>query len=164
MTPRGWVIALVVGGLIWLAIFWTIAEKGTRSHTELAVVVSTTLAPPTTTTTTAPVPPTNAPSTSMPRSHETAPIVASEGDGIWHALAACESGGRWHIFDSLHSGGLQFAYATWRQAGGTRYASAPHLATPGQQIQIAREWLRRTSPRQWPVCGPRVGLTMAAAA
>ena len=98
--------------------------------------------------------------------------------GNWQNLADCEAGERrkhpdgsyevlvgtanWHVHDRLHSGGLQFAYSTWRRAGGLRFAPAAHLATMAQQIQVAKDWLRRTSPRQWPTCGPVVGLSMLA--
>lgn len=109
--------------------------------------------PPTTSTTVA-----ITTSTSMPRSHETAPI------GVWDSLAACESGGRWHLTEGGHEGGLQFLHSTWVAAGGRRFAEHAYDATREQQIEIAKGWLARTSPNQWPECGPRVGLTMAAAA
>jgi hypothetical protein len=166
MSTRTMVVAIVIGVTLFvLATLWSVTEKGMSASTHV-VTTGTSSTTVTTTTSTLPPPPpsTTTPSTSMPRPHTTAPMVRPADGSVWDRLASCESNGRWHIFDSLHSGGLQFAYATWRQAGGTRFASMPHLASREQQIQIAKEWLRRTSPRQWPVCGPRVGLTMADAA
>lgn len=32
-----------------------------------------------------------------------------------------------------------------------------------EQVVVAKRWLARTSPKQWPTCGRRVGLTKAAA-
>jgi hypothetical protein len=91
----------------------------------------------------------------------------------WQRLADCESGdrytdksgrvhiipntARWHI-EGEHSGGLQFAYSTWRSAGGTKYAPTAGGATPMQQVEIAKAWLARTSWAQWPNCSRIVGL------
>jgi hypothetical protein len=86
MIPRAWIIAVLIGGLVWLAIFWTIAEKGINPGRELDVVMVTTTLPPATTI--ALPPPTTTSSTSMPRAHETAPTA---GRSI-SSTAYCESG------------------------------------------------------------------------
>ena len=92
---------------------------------------------------------------------------------VWYRLADCESGdwnrdghpiagtARWDAQGGRHEGGLQFLPSTWRQAGGNAIAGHAYEATAGEQITVARIWLGRTSVSQWPVCGPKVGLTMA---
>lgn len=72
----------------------------------------------------------------------------------WDAVAKCESGGRWSLNSGNgFSGGLQFMQGTWVQAGGTKYASRPYLATRSEQIAVAESWLSKTSWKQWPICG-----------
>ena len=92
---------------------------------------------------------------------------------VWYRLADCESGdwdrngrpipgtARWDARGGGHEGGLQFLPSTWRQAGGNAVATHAYEATAGEQITVARIWLGRTSVSQWPVCGPKVGLSMA---
>lgn len=89
---------------------------------------------------------------------------------MWRRLAACESGQRWD-YVGVHHGGLQFLPATWRTARqryhdrtGVWVPEFAYQASAEQQIAVAKVWLSLTSVRQWPVCGPRVGLTMADAA
>jgi uncharacterized protein YabE (DUF348 family) len=56
----------------------------------------------------------------------------------WNKIARCESGGRWHInTGNGYYGGLQFNLATWRSAGGSRFAKYPHRATKREQIHVA---------------------------
>ena len=56
----------------------------------------------------------------------------------WNKIARCESGGRWHLSTGNgYYGGLQFSLATWRSAGGTRFAKYPHRATKREQIHVA---------------------------
>lgn len=115
------------------------------------VQTTSTTAAPTTTTHTHPV----AVARSAPKQ------VRASGPGAWYRLAQCESGGNWAISDRHHSGGLQFAWGTWntyRPEGFPRYA---HEASPDQQIVVGKLVLRAQGVRAWPVCGPRVGLTMA---
>lgn len=80
--------------------------------------------------------------------------------GIWDQLAECESEGRWDLnTGNGYYGGLQFSAATWRQAGGTRYAPLPHQASREQQIEIAEAWLAKTSwGSQWPHCSHVLGV------
>lgn len=111
-----------------------------------------------------------------PTGHSASSGRAPRYEGVvpqpWQSLADCESGdrymedgrihivpntARWHI-EGLHSGGLQFAYDTWRRAGGTRFAPTAGAATPMQQVEIAKAWLARTSWAQWPNCSRILGL------
>lgn len=101
-----------------------------------------------------PIPPTPKPKPKV----KVAGVQIGPGDSVWYRLAQCESGGRWNIENPPYSGGLQFLPSTWRMAGGTRYAPRPSQATPAQQIQIAKEWLARTSWAQWPACSRKLGL------
>lgn len=81
------------------------------------------------------------------------------GDGIWYALARCESGGDWsYNGPSGFDGGLQFLPSTWLAAGGGKYAPFAYLASPGEQIAIAKAWLAKTSWAQWPACSRKLGL------
>ena len=83
-------------------------------------------------------------------------------DEVWDRMAICESGGNWAInTGNGYYGGLQFSDATWRAAGGTKYASRADLATREQQIEIADAWLGRVAAEQgtynawatqWPDC------------
>lgn len=77
---------------------------------------------------------------------------------VWHRLAQCESGGNWSYQGPRYSGGLQFTYATWRMAGGTKYAPTAGEATPAQQIAVAKSWLAKTSWAQWPTCSRLIGV------
>ena len=155
---RAAVLYLIVIAVCWLVL---IAAPLHEHHPEHSSPVATShpsyndnpppLVPPSTTATTvAPTP--------------VARTAPSKRGDVWLALASCESGGRWSLAEGGHEGGLQFLNSTWIAAGGRRFAEHAYEATREQQIEIARGWLRRTSLRQWPVCGPRVGLTLADAA
>jgi hypothetical protein len=49
-------------------------------------------------------------------------------------------------------------------AGGDAFAQHANLAARADQITIAKVVLRRQGVIAWPVCGPKVGLTMEEAA
>lgn len=105
--------------------------------------------------------PSPSPKTSGPpkkkRPHYT-PKPKKPKDDVWTRLAKCESGGDWDYQGPTYSGGIQFKYATWRMAGGTKYAPTAGQATPAQQIAIAKAWLSKTSwASQWPHCSRVVG-------
>jgi hypothetical protein len=172
MTDRSWVLLVIVtvclllGELVYTLVVASgatdpaeditsrrppAASSPARSHAAATPPIETTTTTPATTT-----------STSMPRSHETAPMRTA-GD-VWDALAQCESSGRWDLADGLHEGGLQFAPETWDSFRDSTDAEAAYLATPDRQIAVAKRVLRDQGVRAWPSCGPRVGLTMAAAA
>lgn len=85
--------------------------------------------------------------------------TASGIPSVWAALAQCESGGNWSInTGNGYYGGVQFDYGTWINHGGGQYASRADLASPLEQITIARRVLADQGPGAWPVCGPRVNL------
>ena len=78
----------------------------------------------------------------------------------WDAIAQCESSGKWHInTGNGYYGGLQFAQATWRGYGGTKYAPRADLATREQQITVAERVLKGQGIRAWPTCGKYAGST-----
>lgn len=116
--------------------------------------------------------------TTAPRETTGAP-AGSGSIARWYALADCESGewarsgdptsarpgsARWDDRRNGYEGGVHFLPDTWRRAGGHVFAAHAYQATALEQIEVARTWLARTSVRQWPTCGPAVGLTMADAA
>jgi uncharacterized protein YabE (DUF348 family) len=68
----------------------------------------------------------------------------------WHKIARCESGGRWHInTGNGYYGGLQFNLATWRSAGGNRFAKYPHRATKREQIHVANRLYAKRGFSPW---------------
>lgn len=106
------------------------------------------------------------------RKRTTAPIAAPD---VWLALADCESGDgdgqppyRYDdTYRGVHHGALQWHPDTWRRArqlSGLPVAATAWEAPIEDEIAVAKAWLRATSPRQWPICGPKVGLTMEHAA
>lgn len=75
----------------------------------------------------------------------------------WWGLCLCESGGDWAMKNEYH-GGLSFHPATWaayRPKGLPRYA---YLATPGEQIRVARKVLADQGWAAWPACSKKLGL------
>ncbi len=84
------------------------------------------------------------------------PVPASPGGVNWAAIAACESGGNWSASTGNgFYGGLQFTEQTWLGYGGGQYAPSANLATPAQQIAVARQVLVGQGIGAWPVCGAR---------
>jgi uncharacterized protein YabE (DUF348 family) len=68
----------------------------------------------------------------------------------WNKIARCESGGRWHInTGNGYYGGLQFNLATWRSAGGKRFARYPHHATKREQIDVANRVYAKRGFSPW---------------
>ena len=79
---------------------------------------------------------------------------------VWHDLADCESRGNWHINSGNgFTGGLQFLDSTWLANGGAEFAPSAYLATPEQQITVAKR-LRATVGgfSHWPACAAALGL------
>ena len=93
------------------------------------------------------------------------PAQADAGTSVWSMwtkVAACESSNRWHVNTGNHFyGGLQFWQPTWTGYGGTKYAPRADLATPFQQMAVARRVLASQGPQAWPVCSKRAKLTRA---
>jgi hypothetical protein len=75
----------------------------------------------------------------------------------WWDLCLCESGGDWQMKNEYH-GGLSFHPLTWaefRSRGLPKYA---YLATPGEQIRVARRVLADQGWEAWPACARKLGL------
>ena len=69
--------------------------------------------------------------------------------GYWALLAQCESSGRWNVnTDNGYFGGLQFDQPTWEAHGGLLFAPRADLATPREQIKVAK----RIDYDAWPNC------------
>ncbi|WP_031508947.1 peptidoglycan DD-metalloendopeptidase family protein [Streptomyces megasporus] len=87
-------------------------------------------------------------------------VAHAAPEEIWNKVAACESSGNWNInTGNGYFGGLQFTQSTWREFGGTAYASRADLATKREQIAVAERVLGGQGPTAWPVCSVRAGLT-----
>ncbi|MFJ4340880.1 transglycosylase family protein [Streptomyces sp. NPDC088915] len=88
-----------------------------------------------------------------------APSALAASVATWDKVAQCESSGNWSINTGTgYYGGLQFKLSTWKDYGGSRYATYPHLATKKEQILIGEKVLAGQGERAWPTCGPRAGL------
>jgi len=75
----------------------------------------------------------------------------------WWDLCLCESGGNWSMKGRYH-GGFSFHPRTWaayRSKGLPKYA---YLATPGEQIRVARKVRAAQGWEAWPECSRRIGL------
>ena len=69
---------------------------------------------------------------------------------VWDKVALCESGGNWKInTGNGYYGGLQFNLATWRSAGGKRFANYPHRATKREQIHVANRLYAKRGFSPW---------------
>ena len=56
----------------------------------------------------------------------------------WSKVNICEEGGNWHIIGSVYSGGLGISNVNWVAYGGQYFAVNGGLATPYEQIVIAK--------------------------
>lgn len=95
-----------------------------------------------------------APPTPRPVAPAPAPAAATGGysDAFFDCLAEKESSGE-PLGCARYCGRLQWLPSTWRDAGGTKYASLPQYATWEQEKAVARSWLARpdiTLAGQWP--------------
>ena len=57
----------------------------------------------------------------------------------WQKVAICEQGGNWRVQGPVFSGGLGFRNYVWEAFGGLEYAPNAGLATPQQQVAIAKK-------------------------
>jgi len=57
----------------------------------------------------------------------------------WYKVNVCEMGGTWHDVGPIYSGGLGIRNINWVAYGGLKFASNAGLATPEEQIYIARK-------------------------
>jgi len=89
-----------------------------------------------------------------------APSRSPSGDSIWYNLAQCESGGNWaYNGPSGYDGGLQFSPSTWSSMAPASYPDYAYLASPEQQISVAKATLSASSwSQQWPTCSAQLGL------
>lgn len=66
------------------------------------------------------------------------PLVSAEDMARWSKVNVCEEGGRWDARGSIYSGGLGITNRNWIAFHGTDFASNGALATPEQQVVIAK--------------------------
>lgn len=57
----------------------------------------------------------------------------------WSRVAICEMGGRWAYQGPIYSGGLGIRNTNWVAFGGTHYAPNAGLASPEEQVAIAKK-------------------------
>jgi hypothetical protein len=74
------------------------------------------------------------------------------------ALCVHSKEGSWTDAGAPFYGGMQFLLSTWRAAGGLRYASYPHWATPHEQLHVAYNLWRRAGWNPWPNTARACGL------
>jgi hypothetical protein len=65
--------------------------------------------------------------------------VTEEDMRKWQKVAICEQGGNWKVQGPYFSGGLGFRNYVWEAYGGLEYAPNAGLATPQQQVAIAKK-------------------------
>lgn len=65
--------------------------------------------------------------------------VTEEDMRKWQKVAICEEGGNWQFQGPIFSGGLGFRNYVWLAYGGGQYAPNAGLATPEQQVAIAKK-------------------------
>lgn len=110
--------------------------------------------------------------------HPAGPRVSGDIEWPWVAIADCESGDgphaagppyhpNWSFHDGSYDGGLNFAYSTWDSAWHAGDFDGPKDEIPSGdawqhsarvQVDVAKDWLKRTSWAQWPVCSRAVGV------
>jgi len=57
----------------------------------------------------------------------------------WYKVNICEMGGTWHSVGPIYSGGLGMRNINWIAYGGLKFAPNAGLATPEEQVYIARK-------------------------
>ena len=68
----------------------------------------------------------------------------------WNRIARCESGGNWKInTGNGYYGGLQFNLATWKSAGGRKFAKYPNKASKNEQVHVANTLYKKRGFRPW---------------
>ena len=65
--------------------------------------------------------------------------VTAEDMVAWRKVNICEMGGIWNFHGSIYSGGLGIMNTNWVAYGGLRYAPNAGLATPEEQVAIAKK-------------------------
>jgi hypothetical protein len=92
-----------------------------------AKVVSADASTPTTTTTVTQVTTTTVP-----------PLVSETDMALWSKVAWCETHSNWQHQGWLYEGGLGILHSNWAYYGGYRFAPHAWLATPEQQVWVAK--------------------------
>lgn len=57
----------------------------------------------------------------------------------WEKVAICEMNGNWGYIGPYYSGGLGITNHNWIAYGGLKFAKNARLATPEEQVTVARE-------------------------
>ena len=79
------------------------------------------------------------PATAAARSTTTSTTLVSPAVmSQWRLVAQCETHQNWRFEGANYDGGLGISRTNWISHGGTDFAPAPHLATPEEQVVIAR--------------------------
>ena len=76
---------------------------------------------------------------------------------FWWELALCESDGNWSMKNEYH-GGLSFHPRTWAAYRSKQLPKYAYLATPAEQIRVARKVKADQGWEAWPTCSLRAGL------
>jgi Transglycosylase-like domain len=76
--------------------------------------------------------------TTVPAPTTTTTLVPASIMEKWNKVSWCETHSHWHHYGSRYDGGLGIATYNWAKFGGTQFAAAAHLATPEQQVVVAR--------------------------
>jgi hypothetical protein len=79
------------------------------------------------------------------------------GQSYWWDLALCESNGNWSMRGRYH-GGFSFHPRTWRDYRPDGLPRRAFLATPAEQIRVARAVLADQGWKAWPACSRRLDL------
>jgi Transglycosylase-like domain len=66
------------------------------------------------------------------------PLVSADIMAKWNKVAWCEQHGNWHFNGSIYDGGLGMLRGNWYAYGGREFAPEAHLATPEEQVVVAR--------------------------
>lgn len=77
---------------------------------------------------------------------------------VWKRLAVCETGGNWRHVNSTYQGGLGFYHGSWDAYRPRGFPRDAHLATPAQQVIVAKRILADVGWSAWPACSLRLGL------
>ena len=69
----------------------------------------------------------------------TIPLGVTHEDMVkWSRVSICEMGGNWKYQGPIYSGGLGIRNTNWVAYGGLKYAPNAGLATPEQQVAVAK--------------------------
>jgi hypothetical protein len=66
------------------------------------------------------------------------PVVGPVIMNLWKNVVQCEHAGNWIFAGSYYDGGLGITPWNWSYYGGKQFALAAHLATPDEQVIVAR--------------------------